>query len=196
MGGHTASLLLGARLTDPRDGSAVDLAEPRIKAGALLAAPGRGGDALSEFAATHYSFFSSTDFSAMTAPALVVAGDADPSPHLTTAGAAWHADPYVLSPGRKALLTVFGAGHGLGGVAGWDAAETTDEDPARVAAVAELSLAYLRSELYPGDTAWQEARDALTGGGDPVGRVDFKDLFAGRRPRRIHTMPLWRHVDT
>jgi predicted dienelactone hydrolase len=150
MGGHTASLLLGARLTDPRSGRVVDLAEPRIKAGVLLAAPGRGGDALSEFAARHYSFFSSTDFSTMTAPALVVAGDADPSAHLTTAGAAWHADPYLLSPGRKALLTVFGAGHGLGGVAGWDAAETTDEDPARVAAVAELSLAYLRSELYPG----------------------------------------------
>ena len=44
MGGHTASLLLGARLTDPRDGTEVNLAEPRIRAGVLLAAPGRGGD--------------------------------------------------------------------------------------------------------------------------------------------------------
>jgi len=72
MGGHTASLLLGARLTDPRDGTEVNLAEPRIKAGVLLAAPGRGGDALSEFAATNYSFFLTTDFSKMTTPALVV----------------------------------------------------------------------------------------------------------------------------
>jgi predicted dienelactone hydrolase len=174
MGGHTASLLLGARLTDPVDGRAVDLAEPRVKAGVLLAAPGRGGDALTEFTAKNYAFFASTDFAAMTTPALVVAGDADPSAFLTTAGAAWHADPYYLSPGRKALLTVFGGGHGLGGVAGWDAAETTDEDPARVAAVAELSLAYLRSELYPGDPAWQQARDALTGGDDPVGRVESR----------------------
>lgn len=78
LGGHTASLLLGARLTDPRDETLVSLAQPRIKAGVLIAAPGRGGDALSEFAAKHYSFFLTTDFSTMTAPALVVAGDADP----------------------------------------------------------------------------------------------------------------------
>src|SRR2546423_1983897 len=30
MGGHTASLLLGARLTDPHDGTEVNLTEPRI----------------------------------------------------------------------------------------------------------------------------------------------------------------------
>ncbi len=30
MGGHTASLLLGARLTDPHDGTEVDLSEPRL----------------------------------------------------------------------------------------------------------------------------------------------------------------------
>jgi predicted dienelactone hydrolase len=55
MGGHTASLLLGARLTDPHDGTEVNLAEPRIKAGVLLAAPCRGGDALSESAAENLS---------------------------------------------------------------------------------------------------------------------------------------------
>ena len=49
------------------------MAEPRIKAGVLLAAPGRGGDALTEFTAENYSFFSTTDFSTMTTPALVVA---------------------------------------------------------------------------------------------------------------------------
>ena len=83
MGGHTASLLLGARLTDPHDGTEVNLAEPRIKAGVLLAAPGRGGDALTEPVAEHYSFFLTTDFSQMTTPALVVAGDKDTSAHLT-----------------------------------------------------------------------------------------------------------------
>ncbi len=87
MGGHTASLLLGARLTDPRDGTEVNLAEPRIKAGVLLAAPGRGGDAVTEFVAEHYSFFLTTDFSTMSTPALVVAGDKDPSTHLTVRGA-------------------------------------------------------------------------------------------------------------
>lgn len=175
LGGHTASLLLGARLTDPRDGTEVNLADPRIKAGVLLAAPGRGGDALSEVAAKNYPFFSTTDFSTMTTPALVVAGDKDASPHLTVAGPSWHADPYFLSPGPKSLLTVFGAEHGLGGVSGYDVAETTDENPGRVAAVARFAWAYLRTELYPGDSAWQETRDALTAGPDlPFGRVESK----------------------
>ena len=173
MGGHTASVLLGARHRDPRDDSEVSLAEPRIRAGVLLAAPGRG-DALSQYAAEHYPFFSTIDFSTMTTPALVVAGDKDGSPHLTTAGAAWHADPYVLSPGPKALLTLFDAGHGLGGVSGYDAAETTDENPGRVAVVQRLSAAYLRTQLYPGDPAWQEAQNALTGAADPLGRVESK----------------------
>ena len=174
MGGHTASLLLGARLTDPRDGTDVDLAEPRIKAGVLLAAPGRGGDALSDFAATHYPFFSTMDFSKMTTPALVVAGDKDTSEHLTVRGPGWHADPYYLSPGPKSLLTLFGAEHGLGGIAGYDAAETTDENPDRVTAVARLTRAYLRSELYPGDSAWQDARDELAASPDPLGRAESK----------------------
>ncbi|MGW7365451.1 alpha/beta hydrolase family protein [Streptomyces sp. NPDC054841] len=174
MGGHTASLLLGARLTDPDDGTAVNLAEPRIKAGVLLAAPGRGGDALTEFVAENWPFFLTTDFSEMTTPALVVAGDKDDSAHLTVRGPDWHADPYFLSPGPKSLLTLFDAEHGLGGVSGYDVAETTDESPERVSAVQRLTWAYLRTELYPGDSAWQEACDALTAGPDSLGRVESK----------------------
>ncbi len=178
MGGHTASLLLGARLTDPHDGTEVDLSEPRIKAGVLLAAPGRGGDALTDFTRDNYSFFATTDFSTMTTPTLVVAGDHDASAHLTVLGPRWHTDPYFLSPGPKSLLTLFGAEHGLGGVAGYDVAETTDESPARVAAVQRLTEAYLRSTLYPGAPAWQEAQDELTGGPNPVGRVESKSTLA------------------
>lgn len=174
MGGHTASLLLGARLTDPDDGTEVDLAEPRIKAGVLLAAPGRGGDAVTEFVAENYSFFSTVDFSKMTTSTLVVAGDKDASTHLTVRGPDWHADPYFLSPGPKSLLTLFDAEHGLGGVSGYDVAETTDENPERVAAVQRLTWAYLRTELHPGDAAWQAARDALTADPDPLGRVESK----------------------
>ena len=174
MGGHTASLLLGARLTDPHDGTEVHLAEPRIKAGVLLAAPGRGGDALSDFAAANYSFFLTTDFSEMKTPTLVVAGDKDASAHLTVRGPDWHTDPYFLSPGPKSLLTLFDAEHGLGGVSGYDVAETTDENPERVTMVQRLTWAYLRTELYPGDSAWQKARDALTAGPDPLGRVESK----------------------
>ncbi|MET7910075.1 alpha/beta hydrolase family protein [Streptomyces avermitilis] len=174
MGGHTASLLLGARLTDPLDGTEVNLAEPRIKAGVLLAAPGRGGDALTESVAESLSFLLTTDFSKMTTPTLVVAGDKDASAHLTVRGPEWHADPYVLSPGPKSLLTLFDAEHGLGGVSGYDVAETTDENPERVSAVQWLTWAYLRTELYPGDSAWQAARDALTAGPNPLGRVESK----------------------
>lgn len=178
MGGHTASLLLGARLTDPRDGTEVDLSEPRIKAGVLLAAPGRGGDALTDFVVNNYSFFSTTDFSTMTTPALVVAGDHDASAHLTVLGPRWHTDPYFLSPGPKSLLTLFGAEHGLGGVSGYDVAETTDENPERVAAVQRLTWAYLRTTLYPGESAWQEEQDELTSRPDPIGRVESKSAPA------------------
>ena len=97
----------------------------------------------------------------MTTPALVIAGDQDHSPHLTTAGAAWHADPYLLAPSPKALVTLFGAEHGLGGISGYDAAETTDENPARVALVQQLIAGYLRSQLHPGDPAWRAAQEAL-----------------------------------
>ncbi|PSK91859.1 chlorophyllase-like protein [Murinocardiopsis flavida] len=174
MGGHTASLLLGARLTDPHDGTEVDLAEPRITAGVLLATTGRGGDALTGFVAENYPFLMTGDFAAMTTPALVVAGDKDASAHLTVRGPDWHTDPYVLAPGPKALLTLFGAEHGLGGISGYDVAETTDENPERVAAVQRLTWAYLRSALYPGDPAWQAACDALAAGSAPVGEVQSK----------------------
>ncbi len=174
LGGYTTSMLLGARLTDPNDGTEVDMADSRIKAGVLLAAPGRGEADLSAFAAEHYSFFLHTSFAEMTTPALVVAGDNDVSPHLTVRGADWHADPYFLSPGSKCLLTLFGAEHGLGGVAGYDAAETTDEDPERLAAVQRLTWAYLRSALYPEDSAWPTACAALMDTPNPLGRVECR----------------------
>jgi predicted dienelactone hydrolase len=174
LGGQTASLLLGARVTDPQDGTEVNLVDPRIKAGVLLAAPGRGGDALSAFPAEHYPFFSTTDFTAMTAPALVVAGDDDPSPHLTVRGPEWHTDPYLLAPGPKSLLTLFDAKHSLGGVSGYDVAETTDENPQRVEAVQWLTLAYLSTQFDLDETAWPTARTTLNTATNPLGRIESK----------------------
>ncbi|WP_434587412.1 alpha/beta hydrolase family protein [Streptomyces sp. A5-4] len=174
MGGHTASLLLGARLTDPQDGTEANLTEPRIKAGVLLAAPGGGGDALTASVAESLPFLLTTDFSTMATPALVVVGDKDASAHLTVRGPDWHSDPYLLSPGRKSLLTLIDAEHGLGGVSGYDVAETTDENLERVSAVQRLTWAYLRTELYPEDSAWQAARDALSAEPSPLGRVESK----------------------
>ncbi|MEV7085466.1 chlorophyllase [Streptomyces sp. NPDC093085] len=172
-GGFTSSLLLGARVTDPDTGKEVDLTEPRITAGVLLAAPGRG-DVLNGPMADALPVLRTIDFSTMTAPALVVVGDEDDSPHFTDMGPAWHADPYTLGPGPKSLLTLFGAGHALGGIPGHDVAETTDESPERVAAVGRLTSAYLSSRLHPGDHAWLTAREALAADADPVGRVETK----------------------
>ena len=148
LGGHTASLLLGMRT------EGADLRDDRIKAGVLLGATGRG-DAVTDFVREHYPFMATTDFSTMSTPALVVAGDADASEHLTTAGPDWHADPYHLAPGPKDLLTLFGAEHGFGGVSGYDVAETTDESPERVATVLRLTTAYLRTRLH-GTDDWRD----------------------------------------
>lgn len=174
MGGHTASLLLGARATDPATREEIDLTEPRIKAGVLLAAPGRGGDVLNGPQASVVSFLDGIDFSTMTTPALVVAGDKDDSDYFTDMGPDWHADPYTLAPAPKTLLTLFGAEHLLGGVSGYDAAETTDENPARVAALARLTAAYLRTQLRSAHDAWHTATTQLTTGPDAVGRVEGK----------------------
>jgi len=161
MGGHTAGMLLGARLTDPEDGILVDKADPRIKAGILLAAPGDGGASLNEFATKALPFFRHPSFIEMTTPTLVVVGDRDASTYLCVRGPSWHADPYTLSTGPKSLLTLFGGEHILGGISGYDAAETTDENPERVATIQRMTWAYLRSILYPGDPAWQTACSAL-----------------------------------
>ncbi|MFJ8631149.1 alpha/beta hydrolase family protein [Streptomyces sp. NPDC093568] len=174
LGGHTAGLLLGARTTDPGTGEAVNLLDPRITAGVLLAAPGRGGDVLNGPMAEVISFVHSSDFSAMTTPALVVVGDKDDARHFTDAGPDWHADAYALAPAPKTLLTLFGAEHGLGGIAGYDAAETTDENPALVAALGRLVPAYLRGRFDPEDDTWRTATEALTTGPDAVGRVESK----------------------
>jgi hypothetical protein len=62
----------------------------------------------------------------------------------------------------------------LGGVTGYDAAETTDESPERVAVVQRLTWAYLRTTLYPEDRAWPSACGALMDGPNPPGRVESK----------------------
>jgi hypothetical protein len=175
MGGQTVGMLLGARLTDPKDETAhdVNMIEPRIRAGVLLAAPGNGGGDLSEFAAENYSALN-PDYSHMTTRTLVVAGDADVNPHLTVRGADWHADPFRHGPGSDCLLTLLGARHGLGGIAGYDAKETDDEDPDRLAVTQRMTWAYLRSTLYEGDPAWAGACRALADHAGSLGRVECK----------------------
>ncbi len=174
LGGFTASLLLGANIVNTDDGEITDLSDSRIKAGVLLSAPGNGKD-LNEFAATHYPFLAGIDFKKMNTPTLVVWGDADVPSHQSIRGADWHADPYYLSNGPKSLLTLYGSGHLLGGISGYDAAETTDESPERVAIVQQLTTAYLYSVLYPGDLSWKEASRKFMETGNAMGKIESKN---------------------
>ena len=171
-GGLTATMLLGASNTDPRDGSVWYEPERRIRAGIVLAGVGNSGADLSELGKTRIPFYG-IDFSKMATPALVVYDDEDVSPHLTTRGADWHADPYTLAPGPKDLLMVKGTRHGLRGVSGWNAGETDDESPERLAVVQRMTWAYLRSQLYEGDSAWAESCKAF-GGLEELGKVESK----------------------
>lgn len=171
-GSQTTAVLLGARVLDADGTPGEDLSDPRVGAGVLLAPAGTGGDDLTPFAAEHFPFMNPS-FETLTTRALVVVGDRDDSP-LTVRGPDWMTDPYRLSPGADALLTLFGGEHSLGGISGYEVAETTDESPERVAFLRRLALAYLRSALDPEDMSWPEARSALAAGPSPLGRVDTK----------------------
>ncbi|MEW1862036.1 chlorophyllase [Streptomyces sp. NPDC088194] len=171
-GGQTAGNLLGLRVLDPDSGTGEDLSDPRVRAGVLLATAGRGGADLSAFAAENYPFMNA-DFTHMAAPALVVAGDRDDSP-MTVRGPDWLADPYVLSPGDKSLLTLFGAEHSLGGIPGYEARETTDEHPGRLALIQRATTAYFRHTLGLDDSGWTAVREELADGASPLGRIESK----------------------
>ncbi|WP_345009176.1 alpha/beta hydrolase family protein [Streptomyces shaanxiensis] len=170
-GAQTASTLLGARFLDSDGVPGEDMSDPRVKAGVLLAMAGLGDD-LTPFAAENFPFMRPS-FDTMTTPALVVAGDHDQS-HLTSRGPDWFTDPYTHSPGSKSLLTLFGAEHSLGGIPGYEVAETTDESPARVALIQQLTSAFLRSALYTEDSGWKAAVALLEEGSDPLGKLESK----------------------
>lgn len=169
-GTQTVSTLLGVRVLDADGQPGEDLSDPRVTAGVLLSITGTGGEDLTPFAAEHFSFMS-PDFDELTPPALIIAGDHDQS-QLSTRGPDWFTDAYRLSPGPKSLLTLFDAEHGLGGIVGYGAAETTDENPDRVKLIQRLTTAYLRSALDPQDTSWSEAESLV--GESSLGRLESK----------------------
>lgn len=171
-GAQTVSTLLGARVLDTDGAPGEDMSDARVKAGVLLALTGLGDD-LTPFAAEHFPFMKPS-FDTMTTPALIVAGDNDRS-HLSTRGPDWFTDPYTHSPGRKSLLTLFGAEHSLGGIPGREVAETTDENPARVALIQQLTTAFLRDALHGDATCWKAAAAAMEADPAPLGNLRSKE---------------------
>ena len=134
-------MLLGARVLDSEGEPGEDMSDSRIKAGVLLATPGRGGAELSPFAAEHFPFMNPS-FADMTTPALVVAGDRDQS-HLTARGPEWFTDPYFL-PVRAARACSRCSGRSTRSA---ESPATTsrrqqDEHPGRVALIQRLTSAY------------------------------------------------------
>lgn len=150
-GAQSVGALLGARVLDAHGRAGEDFSRRSISAGVLIAATGTG-DSLTPFAQEHLAFMR-PDYSTMTAPALVVAGDRDQS-RMSTRGPDWFLDAYELSPAPKRLMVVPGGEHTLGGIAGEAVSETTDTDPARVALVADAVAAHLLEALGADHRAW------------------------------------------
>ncbi|RUL92534.1 alpha/beta fold hydrolase [Verrucosispora sp. FIM060022] len=163
LGGHTAAMLLGTGTTDPADGSPVRLPDARIKAGVIIGAPGLADEQVNQAMLERYPVMGHTDFSTMTTPALVVAGDRDFNPMFSDR-LSYRWDAYTAAPAPKTLLMLHDAEHLFGGISGYDAAETSDENPARVAVLRAMIWAYLRSQLYPTDPAWDRAVAAFDSG--------------------------------
>ncbi|UOQ50341.1 chlorophyllase [Gracilibacillus caseinilyticus] len=175
-GGQTAGNLLGLRVLNPETKKEEDLSDSRIKAGLLFATAGQGGDSLTPFAAENMPHLN-VSFAHMTTPTLVIVGDQDNIPNkyqLTVRGPDWMTDPYFLSPGAESLLTLFGAEHSLGGIAGYEVQETTDDNPARVALIQRVTWAYLRHALDIEHSSWSAACAALEESDNSLGRIEFK----------------------
>ncbi|MFF4926507.1 alpha/beta hydrolase family protein [Kitasatospora sp. NPDC001261] len=154
-GAQTVGALLGARVFDAQGVPGEDLSHGGATAGVLIAATGTG-DSLTPFAVEHLPFMR-PDYSTMTTPALVIAGDKDRS-RMSTRGPDWFLDAFDLSPAPKRLLVVPGGEHTLGGIAGEAVSETTDPDADRVALVADAVAAYLLDALGLGPGAWSRFR--------------------------------------
>ncbi|MFE0351230.1 alpha/beta hydrolase family protein [Streptomyces griseoluteus] len=160
-GAQTVGALLGARVLDDAGNPGEDFSRAGIKAGVLIAATGTG-DSLAPFAVEHLSFMR-PDYSTMSTPTLVIAGEKDQS-KMSTRGPDWFLDAYHLSPAPKWLMTVPEGEHTLGGIAGEAVAETTDPDPARVALVADAVSAYLFDALGVHTDPWATFRIAAESG--------------------------------
>ncbi len=171
-GAQTAQSLLGARIVDETGQVGEDMSDRRVTAGILLAATGLGGDDLHPFAQANFPFMRPS-FKELTTPTLVIAGDRDQS-QMSSRGPDWFTDAYSYGPGATDLLTFHGAEHSLGGIVGYEVAETTDENPERVAIIQRITTAYLRTALHVDERSWRAARAAFADSAGAIGRAESK----------------------
>jgi hypothetical protein len=168
-GGQSVGMLLGARVVGADGRPGEDRTDPRVKAGVLLSTTGIARGDLTPFAAQSFPFMS-PDFSGLSTPTIVVAGDHDQSA-LSTRGPDWFTDVYHLSPGARHLVTLHGGEHTLGGIQDYGSTATTDESPERVDLVRRTTTAFLRTALGIDDAAWA---DDLASAAEPVGHIESK----------------------
>lgn len=172
MGAHTVCMLAGMRVTDPKTAEVVNLTASRITAAVLLSPPGNGAD-LAQGARENYGVLGNNDFSKMETPALVVTGDQDFNERFSARKDS-RTDAYTFAPAPKCLVVLRGAGHMMGGISGYDAKETSDESPPRVAAVQRFTWAYLQSALHPDDSAWSTVAAELANDAEMTVSVETK----------------------
>lgn len=173
LGALTLGMLAGAEVTDHVTGETISMPDPRLKARVLIGAPGSPEGLNGDFALTNYPILKGINYKTMSLPALIVYGDKDINLHFSDVEA-WRADPYHDAPGDKSLLTVFGAEHIYGGISGWDVAETSDENPERVAFVCESILAYINSSMNTGDDSWEQLEKDFQKDPHAKARIDNK----------------------
>lgn len=172
-GATTASALLGARVLAPAGDPEEDFTDSRVSAGVLLALAGLAGQDLTPVA-TQFFPFMNPSFDHLTPPALFVAGDADQSP-MSTRGPDWWTDAYRTSPGSKALLTMLGAQHPLGGIHAYGTMPQSDADnPTTVALVQQATTAYLHATLGFAQAEWDALPDILASDPAAAGRLETK----------------------
>jgi len=149
-GGHTVAALMGAKVWNARLGRFESFAEPSIKGALLLSPPGAGGASganLSEGFRARGGFLT-VDWSALRGPIVTIVGSADDNKAMSPKAPEWHADLYrgSIAP-DQCLITLTGARHYLGGIVDPRRSGVEDADPARLAAVRNISLALFRSAL-------------------------------------------------
>ncbi|MFP1155027.1 alpha/beta hydrolase family protein [Mycobacterium sherrisii] len=171
-GAQTASMLSGARVIEAGGAPGPSMADPRVKAALLLCLPGTGGPDLTPLAAQYFPFMN-PDFTDLTTPSLVVAGEQDQSP-LSVRGPDWFLDGYRISPGATDLLVLAGGEHGLGGIQGYNDTRSTDESPERVAIVQNATVAWLRTALGIDDSAWPSERKRVAATARHMARTESK----------------------